>query len=354
MKCQISSRSFLPTAVLAASLATGVAFAAPHDPRVNPGATPTPGTISLSRSGLPILGAYLFSVTNGTPANLNFVTVTANTVPLPGRAAVSAEIDQVINLANGVEPACTIDPATKTTVACSPGTLAPGKKLNFVVVIKSPTAGGLTDLNWKFTGSEGNSTGGCCAEEGTATTTLVDATSETAKEHVQSFVKASTVSTLFTGNGGKATELDQWATTVQVPIFTFAKYVTADVTESEVASSCSPVSTKCKRSAITIPTNPGDTFDSLLITFQQHPSIIKKGSKIENWVISYSKNPGDINFPFIPVQKCSLTATLGPVSGTPCIDSCKEYTRKSDPNSPELWGIFQCTARASDNGSWEN
>ena len=357
MKCQISSRSFLPTAILAASLATGVAFAAPHDPRVNPGATSTPGTISLSRSGLPILGAYLFSVTNGTPANLNFVTVTATTDPKIGSTAVSAVIDQVINLADGVDPSCTPDPLTNvtTTVTCSPGTLAPGKKLNFVVVIKSPTAGGVTELNWKFTASEGNSTNGCCDESGTATTTLVDATtSESAKEHVQSFVKASTVSTLFTGNGGVATQSDPWTTTVQVPVFTFAKYVTADVTESVVDSSCSPVSTKCKRSAITIPTNLGDTFDSLLITFQQHPSIIKKGSKIENWVISYSKNPGDINFPFIPVQKCSLTATLGPVSGTPCIDSCKEYTRKSDPNSPELWGIFQCTARASDNGSWEN
>ena len=360
MKYQISSRSFLGSAVLAASLASGVALAAPHDPRVDPGATATPGTISLSRSGLPILGSYLFSVTNGTPANLNFVTVTATTVVQAGRpvGTVSAEIEaQVINLPDGsgnvVDPSCTLDPA-KTTVTCSPvsaGTLAPGKKLNFVVVIKSPEAGGSTELNWTFAGSEGNSTNGCCTETGTATTTLVDATSSAAAKHVQSFVKATTGGTVFTGNAGVATKEDPWATTVVVPGFSFNKYTTIDVKESsEGVPSCSPVSLLCKESAITIPTNPGEIFSPLplLITFQQHPFIIKSGSKIENWVISYSKKPGD--FPFIPLQQCSPGL---PVSGTPCIDSCKEYTKKSDPSTPALWGIFQCKANASDNGSYQ-
>ena len=349
MKYQISSRSFLGSAVLAASLASGVALAAPHDPRVDPGATATPGTISLSRSGLPILGSYLFSVTNGTPANLNLVTVTATTVPQFGSTAMSADIDQIINLADGVDPNCTL---AATSVTCSPGTLAPGKKLNFVVVIKSPQIGGSTELNWTFNGSEGNSSNGCCTEMGTATTTLVDAMTSAAAKHVQSFVKACTVSTFFTGNGGVATKLDPWTTTVQVPVFTFAKYVTADVAESEVVSSCSPVSLQCQKSVITIPTAPG-AFDSspLLITFQQHPSIIKKGSKIENWVISYSKDPAQSP---VAVEKCSVHN--GPSPGIPCIvdNSCKEYTKQSDPGSPERWGIFECKARASDNGSWEN
>ena len=334
------------SAMLAAAVVSGAAVAAPHDPGVVPLVLPTPGTVTLTRAGQPINASYRVTIQNGTTNNLNAVSLTGTTVVRGGTDANAAVIEaQVIPTSTN----CGLDTPTKIT--CSIGTLPPGGNLTFVVVVKSPVTGASIDFNWTFAGSEGNSTNGCCITQGTATTTLVDAlTNESAKRHVQSFVKAAG-GTFFTGATGVATQADPWTTTVTVPDFSsmpLQLYTTADVTETELLASCSAVNLKCNQSLLTIP----GTFGNLEITLQQHPSIIKTGSKIENWVIAYSKNPGNLlAYPYFNLQRCSATA-VAPVAGTPCIDTCKEYTRKSDPLTPAKWGIFECKIKAIDNGGY--
>lgn len=163
--------------------------------------------------------------------------------------------------------------------------------------------------------------------------------------------------TFFTGVG-LATAADPWLTRVVVPgNFTTLlnqPYTVASILEAISPSSCSPVNLQCNRTVLMIP----GTFSSLEITLQQHPSIIKPGSKIGDWRIAYSSiDPTDSNPEptATDLQYCLATNPPGPSVGVPCLieNSCKEYTRKSDPLLPQAWGIFECKIKALTNGYYK-
>jgi hypothetical protein len=149
-----------------------------------------------------------------------------------------------------------------------------------------------------------------------------------------------------------ATADDPWTTQVTVPTVTHGllntlPFTTATVLESKSEQSCSAINKVCNQTVLTIP----GTFAHLLISLQQHPSIIKNGSKIENWHIKYSHDPESV--PFVQLQSCEATYPAGPSEHVPCIQACQEYSRKSVPAVPaSWWGIFECKIKALDNGQF--
>lgn len=346
--------------ILGASAFSTVALAA-SEPSAGPTVDPTPAIVSLSRDGLAIEAGYVVKLTNDTGNNLTWVKFTGTTDVR--ESGSSAQIAKVINLNSQLLTCSDVvndENAGTSSVSCTIKSLAPGASMELVVVAKSPTAGTFIDLNYTvtLTGADANSPTGCCFASGTKFTGLVDAlTDETAKSHVKSFLRPvlSGVS-LFTGSSGVATSSDPWATKVVVPNFasTLLPYTTADVTESLFGNgaSCSAVNLSCNRSVLTIPSLLLDT-ENLSITLQQHPVIIKPGSKLADWKIGYTKDtPPTSTSTYTELLYCSKTAGPAPTPGVPCINICKEYTRKTDPNFPLMQGVFECIIDAKDNGSY--
>ena len=350
-------------------LMVSTAAAAPKDPNIGFGVVPYPNgnpvdlssRVTMSSTRYDTHVAYRVAVFNGTTNTLNRVFLRGDTSVI-GAAVNTSVVDPAIYPESGTVGACT-QPGGLTSIRCDigpGGSLAANTGASFWVVVKSPLAG--TTLNFTATlgGDEGNGGGnGCCDATKVIATELIDpvlASTDPAaafKNEVQSFVKTGG-GTFFTGATGVATVDDPWATTVQVPTVATGllglPFTTAAIAESLLAPSCSAVNKKCHQSALTIP----GTFSNLLITLQQHPSIIKNGSRIENWRIAYSHDPA-ITAP-VTLLRCDATnPPVGPTASVPCIQACQEYSSKSIPAVPRsMWGIFECKINAVDNGSYSN
>lgn len=350
--------NYLKSAAIAwvASAVMSAALAAPHDPNIQIGVTAYPEVEVTLSTRYDAHVAYKVVLLNNSTNTLNRAFFSATTL-VTGAATNDAFIDPVILTVSGAVSACT-QPAGPTSIRCElgvAGLLAQGAGATFWVVVRSPSDGTRLDFNSTFGGDEGNGGGnGCCDSPRTTTINLIDSLNSTSdpnarfKNEVKSFVKPGG-GTFFTGRTGVATQDDPWTTQIQVPAVVNGidgnVFTTAAVIESVVLQSCSAVNKVCHQTTLTIP----GSFANLQVTLQQHPSIIKNGSKIENWGIVYSATP-DVFGSFTRLQACAVTA--GPTPGAPCIDICKEYTRRSDPTRPETWGIFECKIKALDNGRY--
>lgn len=303
--------------------------------------------------------AYLVSVSNRTTNALNRTRFTASTSVL-GAATNTSSIDPAVFLQPGSVPVTCTQTTGATTIDCAVGagaTLASGQSAAFWVVVRTPTAGATLRLTTVFGGAEGNGGGnGCCTQTKSFDTPLIDpvlaSTDPDAafKKEVFSFVKP-TGGSYFTGVDGFPTADDPWTTTVTVPAVTSGlfglSFTTTAVVEALDQNSCLAINRQCNASQLTIP----GTFDALTIVLRQHPSILKNGARIDQWRIGYSQTGAP---PYVELQSCMATTPNGPSLGTPCIQSCQEYSRKSVPAVPSrVWGVFECTVRALDNGGYK-
>jgi hypothetical protein len=349
-------------------LLTLPSWATPRDPRIGFELTAFPsGGITLTSARYATHVAYRVRVVNGARNDLNRVHFSATT-SVDGAAANTAAIDPTLIVPQGVAGPCS-QTAGPTTIECAVGTgasLRPGHAVEFWVVVRAPSAGRVLRFAGTFGGHEGKGRGnGCCDATVTVETPLIDPVLSSAdpdaafKKELSSFVGPAG-GTYFTGVSGFPTADDPWTTTVAVPgvndgLFGLP-FTTASVLESEDPNSCLSINKQCNRTQLTIP----GTFDSLLITLRQHPSILDKYARIEQWRISYSTHPGVV--PYVELQACSVTA--GPAPGLPCIQACREippdgtaaartvssYTYTGHRKGP---GVFECKIRALDNGGYK-
>jgi hypothetical protein len=340
--------------------------ASPRDPRIGFELSAFPsGGVTLTSARYTTHVAYRVRVVNGARNDLNRVRFTATT-SVDGAATNTSAIDPAVIVATGVAGACT-QPAGVTSIECSvgaSGSLKPGQAAEFWVVVRVPSAGQVLRFAGTFGGHEGKGRGnGCCDATLTVQTPLIDPVLSSAdpdaafKREFASFVGAAG-GTYFTGASGFPTADDPWTTTVVVPgvsdgLFGLP-FTTASVLESEDLNSCLSINSRCNRTQLTIP----GTFDSLLITLRQHPSILSKHARIEQWRIAYSPNPGAV--PYAEVQHCSVTG--GPTLGVPCIKSCREVAPELSGYKSSRYGghhgsygpgVFECKIRALDNGGYK-
>jgi hypothetical protein len=368
---QMSKSAFIG---LLASLVTGLALGAAKDPNVVITVTPFPdgdaqtlaSSITLSSARYPTHVSYRVVLQNNTTNTLNrsFFSASTDVVGATNDSAINpGDIYVEAETTPGSVSNCAAIDRRPTTVRCKIGTgdsptggsLAPGQGVALWVVVKAPTAGTQLVLTSTFGGDEGQGAGnGCCDSVRTTSTHLIDPLSDTEqafKRELKSFVKT-TGGTFFTGRTGVATADDPWTTRVTVPtvttgLFNALPFTTATVFESVSGPSCSAINKQCNQTALKIP----GTFGNLQITLQQHPSIIKNGSRIENWRIAYSHDLS-ITTP-VTLLRCDATNPAGPRAGVPCIQACQEYSSKSFPAVPRsMWGIFECKINAVDNGSY--
>jgi hypothetical protein len=352
-----------------AAFVTSVALGAAKDPNIGITVTPFPdgdaqtlsSSITLSSARYPTHVSYRVVLQNNTTNTLNRSFFSASTAVV-GAATNDSAIDSADIYVESQTTAGSVSncaaTAGPTTIRCDIGpgaSFASGQGVALWVVVKSPTAGTQLVLTSTFGGDEGNGVGnGCCDSVRTTSTNLIDPLTDPGqafKREVKSFVKTAG-GTFFTGLTGVATADDPWTTQVTVPtvtigLFNTLPFTTAAVFELPSGQSCSSINKQCNQTALTIP----GVFSHLQITLQQHPSIIKSGSKIENWRIAYSHDPSSTAF--VTLLRCDATLPAGPSSGVPCIQACQEYSSKSIPAVPRsMWGIFECKINAVDNGSY--
>lgn len=336
-----------------------------------------PNEVTLSRgidSATPFIGraAWRVKLKNGATHVLNRALFTAEAVVVaadtdavvPGAvaaidAAVGNNTTDVIHVA-GEGEGCKVVLGEPTKLSCNftDGQLGVGEFSEFIIVVKTPAAGARLKLRWSFGGDEGNGGGnGCCTKVAdTAYTTLIDAAANnsTVKTHVRSFMVKGVLNKVFTGiNGGAATEADPWATGADLGVGylvntidqTYTKSTVDEQVNPSILGSCSALNkNQCWLSLVSIPDTTWLATNPLVITLERHSSIIKNGSKLSNYVIEYSENPGVT--PFAPLSSCSVT---GPTSGAPCVDVCAEVALTTKP-SPFVW---RCTIKALDNGGYK-
>lgn len=343
---------------------------AQQDPRIDLRVTPYPdgneatftSSVTLSSSRYTTQVAYRVRLANNTTNTLNRVFYRASTT-VTGAANNTSSIHSTPYVVSGAVGPCT-QPDGPTSLVCPIGPIATGatggtllsnQGAEFWIVVTIPTEGSELRFTSIFGGDEGQGGGnGCCDTVLTRQTQLIDPVIASADPNARFKVEAFTFvgtpgATVFTGASGYPTADDPWSTTVSVPgvssgIFGLP-FTTASLRESLDLQSCSAINRLCNRSEVTVP----GSFSHLTIVLRQHPSIIKPGSKIENWRIGYSHLPGVL--PYTTLQSCSVSG--GPSPGTPCLDSCQEYSSKTVPAVPKsLWGIFECTAKAIDNGGF--
>ncbi len=356
------TRKFIAFTALAATLSSA-ALAAPTDPNINVSVRALPASVTLTRTvsatTLPLAAyaAYEVTVSNQAANSLNRSFFNATT-SVAGAVATAA-IDGVVAVMPATSP-CTIVSLTQLT--CNLGQLVPGASANFIVVVKSPTAGSRLDLNWISGGDEGNSStgNGCCNTTGVASTTLVDALSDnaTVKTSVRSFIKA-TGGTFFTGATNIASLADPWTSTVVVPGAYNLPYTTAELVESVNPASCAPDLLVCLFTSLRMP----GQFAALEITLRRDASTIKRGAKIDNAVLFYQTevfNTTTQQWDAVgtPTQILACDALGNVPSGqTRCILSRLAYSKKfvADNNLPVEFELdWEFVLRALENGrtSW--
>jgi hypothetical protein len=339
------------------------------------------GGITLTSGRFETRVAYRVRVINSGHKAVKGAVFSANT-SVQGADTNTSLIDPAPIAVSGVAAVCT-QPGGPTSIECSLGAggyLQAGSSAEFWVVVRTPNAGQAMAFAGVFEADAGKRRGrghdlrrgrghgqghddDCCEVAVTVHTPLIDPVLATTdpdasfKKQASSFVGAEG-GTLFTGVSGFPTKDDPWTTTVSVPEVTTGvfglPFTTAAVVESEDLNSCVSINLQCNRTQLTIP----GTFDSLLITLRQHPSILSKYARIEHWRISYSADPG--NVPYTELQRCGIVG--GPALGVPCIEACREYPPESTGHHHHRYGshhgsygpgVFECKIRALDNGGYK-
>jgi hypothetical protein len=363
--------------VTVAVVVAGVAWAQPQDPKLTSTVVSEldPNEVTLSRNigtSTEFIGraAWRVRISNGAASALNRALFTAETFVVTADSDVDTpdavatfEINNVIE--NAGTAGCSSAIATKLSCNFGDGQLAVGESAEFIVVVKTPTAGGRIKLRWTFGGDEGNGgDNGCCTKVAETYTALIDDASanSTVKTHVQSFMVKDTLNPssnkVFTGtSGGAATAADPWTTVAELGTgYTVngnptQKYTRATVDEAlnpSYLGSCSALNkNQCWLTQVTIPDTIWTTASPLRITLDRHSSIIKNGSKLSNYTIQYSTTPA-IASSFATVPYCSADLAR-PDRGSPCIDACVEIPL---PTSPPTF-TWKCTIRALDNGGYK-
>ena len=328
-------------------LGSGGASAAAADPNVNV-------VVTWSRAALPTYLAYKVDIKNGATNDLNRVSFTGTATVVDGSNTSPALIDSVIAVdgVGCVPPTVTTPTISENIVTCKIGLLGqliPGASTSFVVVVKAPTSGAALEFSWTFTGKEGNSlTGnGCCDTTGLNKTALV----ATVDVQAKSFLKLTSDSRTFTGNGSFSTATNQFLTSVNVPAS--SSYTTAEIVESTGEFACNNFTT-CWRSTITIPPPANQTSFSPYLTFtlSQDKANIKRGTKIESVTIQYH-HEGKLDY---TVDLCigAFTATPQINPNGPCIANRVYYKNSSVPGwSADLDGDMVWTLINPNNGSFD-
>jgi hypothetical protein len=237
------------------------------------------------------------------------------------------------------------------TVECTIGEMLPQQSEEFTVTFTAPTSGDHINLEWRavFSQGDGNSNGTI------GTTNIKLAAIDNRK--VVSDVPVGTDVTVFTGSG-VATVKDPWVTEVFIKGTTVK--LRAIVEEFEGVTGQSMLLTK-NTSDLSIPNANG-----LTIILRRDASTIAKGAKIANAKVFYTADLGEegscsgspcIYVPPMDVLPCTDTTwgTL-PQKGIPCIESRKEYPRKSTGKVSVLAGYegdWEFVIRAIDNGKYE-
>ena len=280
--------------------AAGGALAA-IDPKVLSSVVADPDTVSLSRNASVLLvtrAAYRVAINNAAATYLNRVSFNASTTVVelandtPVLSAV-APFDTAVQYipVSGKNANCVIGGTDSRSIACDFGNsqLAPGDTSEFIIVVKSPFAGGRIRLDWNFGGDEGNGGGnGCCTKFDKTYTTLIDPIQypDLVNKHAQSFMVKSVLDRAFTGTtGGDATPTDPWSTLVDLRASylerQYTKLILDEKETSATLGSCSALqNNQCWLSDISIPDTTWPLIDPLNIRLDRHSSIIKNGSKL--------------------------------------------------------------------------
>lgn len=339
-------RAFVKEAVLVgALLGISAAAFAQADPGIGPRLVPAPESVTLSRPGTPeetlvTYAGYVLTFKNDTTNGLNRIYFYAD--------AFNTNSSEVVKFDSSNLPACTgYDTASlrcQTSIS-----LAPGEQREFFVVVRAPASGTSIRIEWTAGGSEGKGVGvGCCGTSGTATTTLIDpSTNEDFKVRTKSFVKSSG-GKLFTGDRFVTKTSDQFTTKVDVDAFTSAAYAIGSIVETVV----DPLNTdcvnaarfvRCFRSEINLPNVDYRVGLPGFLTFvlRIDSSVIKPKTMIEAVQI---KHDG------VPVSLCANTSP----ADYPCITERKHYKNKSVPGwTKDLNGDFEWTIKNDKNGVFE-
>jgi len=321
------------------------------DPDISRQLTPTPKEVTLSRpasraeDALLTLAGYVLQFKNNTPNSLNRIYFNAE--------AFNTDSSEPVKFDSSNIPACT--GFDTTSLSCQTAiSLAPGEERTFFVAVKAPATGTTIRIEWTAGGSEGKGVGGgCCGTSGTATTALIDPSTDIAFTfEAKSFVK-SNGGTLFTGDRSVPKTSDQFTTKVVVAPFTSADYTIGSIQETVIDpldTVADPLDTncqnggrlvKCFRSEVNLPDVNYSVATAGLLTFvlRIHASVIKPKTLIEAVQITHDG---------VPVYMCGYS---GPTLVYPCVTERKYYKNKSVPGwTKELNEGFEFTIKSDGNG----
>jgi hypothetical protein len=344
-------------AAAAIAVLPSVASAAPHDPTITVTLEAINDSVTLSRpasnpaEALITFAAYRLTVTNNAASALNRIFLNAVANNIGGTDPVV--FDSVIG------PSSECAGFGTTTLNCDTSiSLAPrGGTTNFIVVVKSPATGTQIQIQWVAGGREGSGGGqGCCGTSGTATTNLIDATTNISfRENAQSFIK-NTGGLLFTGDRWITKPADPITSFVEIPAGFFAPFALGQVHEQEVsgAPDCATQAhfLKCYESGINIPSvdfsnggtvSPPSNFWRIVIRIDS--SVIKRGTRIEDVLVRYVDDSTTVS----PVPLCATTSP----ETYPCITIRKHYRNKSVEGwTKDLDGDYELQFKHFKNGSW--
>lgn len=319
----------------------GSAAQAASDPGVSVSVVPVPSSVTLSRAAqdgesLNTFAAYRINLRNGASSDLRaYFKATATNVggtePLAFTTALPAGA------------ACT--GLGTASVDCQFGTLAPGSEQQLLLVVRAPSNGSRIDISYEAGGDEGKGgSNGCCSIVGTASTGLVDPTTNTDyRRQLSSFVTPDGGS-FFTGDAAVTTSADGWTTRVVVP--SFSGDSVASIQEQQLATSCAPyaVANGCFRTELSLP----GSFPGLLKIFFRWDKSLYNLGKPELAKLYYRKLATDTPF---ALQLCTAS---GPAAGVPCLARAPRKLSNQDTANKELWGDLLFEVLALDNGVYEN
>lgn len=342
------------TALAAVFLQTfGSAALAQADPGIAAPVQPVPLQVTLNRPAgtaslaLDSYASFFVPLFNGGGSTLNSVFFDAM-VSSDGPGVV---VESVIGPAGVV-----CSGVGGPSIHCTIPSLAKATGVNFYVVVRAPSTGSFITLTYTTGGDEGNGGGnGCCDLTDTATTLLVDPATDTDYlKRTTSFVKPGVSAKFFTGGGQAATATDPWITIVDFPAL--LELNTVAIAEEQLVST---IASDLRTGETTRLSIPFPIVTSKLI-LRRDASTIAPSAKIASARIYYTEPtvpyPG-INYGGLGYELLSCATGLTPDNkplpqkGVPCIESRKEYSKKTAP-TPEWEYDWEFVLKIADNGKY--